>query len=185
MSRTQVYCAISLDGFIAGPNDDLSWLEEPGPEHGGEPGTVDFPSFMQQTGAILMGRRTFDIVMGFGGEWPYGTTPVLVATSRPLPEAPATVSTCHGNITKLCDEAKRAAGDKNVYLDGGNLISQAIEAGSIDEMILTVVPVLLGQGVPLYQGEKLHRFHAEHLGRLGSMLQVKLTRPDSEAEESK
>jgi dihydrofolate reductase len=177
MNRTQVYCAISLDGYIAGPDDDLSWLTEPGSEQVGDPGTVDFPSFMEQTGAILMGRRTFDIVKGFGGEWPYGTTPVLVATSRPLPEAPASVCGCHGNITELCEGARRVAGDRNVYLDGGNLISQAIEAGCVDELILTVAPVLLGQGTPLYQGEKLHRFHAEHLGRLGEMLQVRLTKP--------
>jgi dihydrofolate reductase len=176
MSRIRVYCAVSLDGFIAGPDDDLSWLGEPDPEEVGDPGTVGFPAFMEQTGAMLMGRRTFDIVMGFGGDWPYGSTPVFVATSRPLSGAPATVSTCHGDIQQLCEQAKHVAGDKNVYLDGGNIISQALDAGCVDELILTVVPVLLGQGVPLYRGKQLQRFNAEYLGRLGEMMQMKMTK---------
>ncbi|RLB50856.1 MAG: hypothetical protein DRJ42_18055 [Deltaproteobacteria bacterium] len=127
---------------------------------------------------MLMGRRTFDVVMGFGGEWPYGSTPVLVATTRPLPDAPTTVSTCHGDIGQMCEEARQVAGDKNVYLDGGNVVSQALDAGAVDELILTVVPVFLGQGVPLYSGEQLQRFNVEHLGRIGSMTQSKLT-PDT------
>ena len=65
MSRIRVYCAVSLDGSIAGPDDDLSWLGQPDPEEVGDPGTVGFPAFMEQTGAMLMGRRTFDTVMGF------------------------------------------------------------------------------------------------------------------------
>jgi dihydrofolate reductase len=175
MSKVQVYCAVSMDGFIAGPDDDLSWLGEPDAEQTGDPGTVGFPEFVEQTGAMLMGRRTFDVVMGFGGDWPYGTVPVLVATTRPLPDAPATVSTCGGDIQELCEQAKRVAVDQNVYLDGGSVISQALDSGCVDELILTVVPVLLGQGVPLYQGKRLQRFNATYLGRLGTMVQMKLT----------
>jgi dihydrofolate reductase len=175
MSKIQVYCVVSLDGFIAGPNDDLSWLGEPDPEQVGDPGTVSFNAFMAQTGAMLMGRRTFDVVMGFGGDWPYGSIPVFVATSRPLIDAPATVSTCHGNIRELCEQAEQVAGDKNVYLDGGNIISQALDNGCVDGLILTVVPVLLGQGVPLYRGKQLQRFNPEYLGRLGTMMQTRLT----------
>ena len=128
MSKIQVYCAVSLDGFIAGPNDDLSWLGEADPEQAGDPGTISFPAFMEQAGAILMGRRTFDVVMGFGGDWPYKSTPVFVATSRPLSDVPAAVSACHGDIRQLCERVKQEAGEKNVYLDGGNVISQALEA---------------------------------------------------------
>jgi dihydrofolate reductase len=174
MSKIQVYCAVSLDGFIAGPDDDLSWLGEPDAEQAGDAGTVSFAEFMEQTGAMLMGRRTFDVVMGFGVDWPYGPIPVLVATSRPLSDAPATVSACCGDIRQLCEQARQVAGDKNVYVDGGNLISQALEAGCIDELILTVVPVLLGRGVPLYRGQQLQRFSAKYLGRIGTMLQMNL-----------
>ena len=173
----QVYCAVSLDGFIAGLDDDLSWLGDPEPNLVGDPGTVGFPEFMAQTGAMLMGRHTFDTVMSFGGDWPYGTTPVLVATTRPLPDnVPATVFAVTGDIEELCERARQASNGKNVYLDGGALVSQALDTDCVDELILTVVPVLLGQGVPLYQGTKLHRFKAEFLGRYGTMLQTKLTR---------
>jgi len=175
MSKRQVYCAASLDGFIAGSNDDLSWLGELDPDLEGDPGTLSFPEFVGQAGAMLMGRRTFDVVMGFGGEWPYGDLPILVATSRELPDAPRSVSACRGDIRDLCRQAVGAGGDGNVYLDGGGIISQALDAGCVDEMILTVVPILLGAGIPIYTGAQRHRFNAEHLGRLGTMMQIRLT----------
>ncbi|MEZ4266838.1 MAG: dihydrofolate reductase family protein [Myxococcota bacterium] len=176
MAKVQVYCAVSLDGFIAGEGDDLSWLGEPEPEPAREPGTVGFAEFMAQTGAMLMGRRTFDVVKGFGGEWAYGGVPVFVATTRALGEAPATVSAVRGGIDALCERAKAVAGEKNVYVDGGALITQALDAGCVDELILTVVPVLLGRGTALYQGTRLQRFDAEPLGRFGTMMQTRLTR---------
>jgi len=120
--------------------------------------------------------RAFDVVMGFGGAWPYGPTPVMVATSRAMPEAPASVSAHGGDIRELCRQAKRLAGAGNVYIDGGGLISQALDADLVDEMILTVAPVLLGRGVPIYRGERLHRFESRYLGALGSKMQVKMTR---------
>jgi dihydrofolate reductase len=178
MARVQVYCAVSLDGFIAGEGDDLSWLGEPDWELVGEPGTVGFGAFMEQTGAILMGRRTFDVVKGFGGDWPYGEVPVFVVTTRALREAPTTVSVLRGEIGELCERAKAAAGEKNVYVDGGGIITQALDAGCVDELILTVAPVLLGRGTPLYQGTRLQRFKAEPLGRFGTMMQTRLTRAE-------
>ncbi len=175
MNKIQVYCAVSLDGFIAGPGDDLSWLGEVDPTVKGDPGTVDFPEFLGQTGALLMGRRTYDVVMGFGVEWPYGSIPVGVATTRPILDGPPTVSACRGDIRDLCRQAKEMAGEGNVYLDGGDLISQALDAGCVDEMILSVVPVLLGAGVPLYMGDGRPRFDAQVLGRLGVTIQTRLT----------
>jgi dihydrofolate reductase len=77
----------------------------------------------------------------------------------------------------LCEQAKQAAGEKNVYLDGGNVITQALDVGCVDELILTVVPALLGQGVPLYQGKQVQRFNGEYLGQSGEMTQIKMVRP--------
>ena len=71
------------------------------------------------------------------------------------------MSTCHGNIRDLCEQAKQVAGHKNVYVDGGDVITQALDAGCVDELILTVVPVLLGQGVPLYRGKQFQHFNGE------------------------
>ena len=174
MSKVQSYCAVSLDGFIAGVDDDLSWLDQPEPTVPQDPGTVSFSSFLEQVGAMLMGRRTFDVVRGLGVDWPYGSIPVLVATSRPLENAPPSVSACSGGIRHLCERAEQAADGKSVYLDGGNVISQALEAGIVDELILTVVPLFLGSGVRLFQGTTRQRMSLDYMGRLGSMIQIKL-----------
>ena len=179
MAKIQVYCAISLDGFIAGPNDDLSWLHDPDAELGFDEGTIGFEAFLAQTGAMLMGRRTYDVVQGFGVPWPYGELPVLVATHRELEGGPTTVLPCSGDIEALCAEARAAAGERNVYLDGGNLVSQALAADLVDELILTVAPVFLGAGVPLYQGTLLRRFSATCLGSYGGMPQLRLMRGGS------
>jgi len=155
-SRVRVYMACSLDGFIAGPGDDLSFLHEPEPE-GSEPAApapteaLEYEAFMSQVGVMLMGRRTHDVVAAMG-QWPYGETPVLVATHRPLEPMADTISTVTGDITSLIAQAKEVAGEKDVYLDGGLLIRQAIDAGLVDELCLTYVPILLGDGVRLFDG---------------------------------
>jgi len=148
VSRVRVYLATSLDGYLAGPDDDLSWLPKDVDlgEHGFEP-------FLAEVGALLMGRRTFDVVHAMGTAWPYGDRPVLVATGRPLPDAlprGAEVRAVAGPIAGLLDAADRAAGPRDVYLDGGSLVRQALEAGAALDLTLTVVPVVLGAGVPLF-----------------------------------
>jgi dihydrofolate reductase len=153
-SRVRVYMACSIDGFIAGPDDDLDWLHAPAPE--GSPALEDsdalgFDTFMGQVGAMLMGRRTHDVVLGMG-VWPYGDTPVLVATHRELTPGAETVRAVSGDIQSLVAQAKDAAGDGDVYLDGGLLIRQAIDAGLVDELCLTMIPVLLGDGIRLFDG---------------------------------
>lgn len=146
MARVRVFIASSLDGFIAGANDELDWLEPP-------PGVEDtFTPFLAQIGALLMGRRTYDVVTGFDGPWPYGDIPVLVATTRPLQSAGETVRAVGGTITELVDQARRAAGTKDVYLDGGALVRSALDAGLIDEITVTMIPIILGAGVPLFAG---------------------------------
>jgi dihydrofolate reductase len=152
--RIRVYIATSLDGFIAGPGDDLSWLPQPS----GEPGQdYGYAAFMADVGALLMGRTTYEIVLGFGGAWPYAV-PVLVATSRPLtPPAHANVRGVTGDIGVLLEQARASAGERDVYLDGGTLIRQASDAGLIDELTLTLVPVILGAGTPLFAGVERRR----------------------------
>ncbi|KIG19318.1 Dihydrofolate reductase [Enhygromyxa salina] len=148
-SRVRVFIATSLDGFIAGPNDDLSWLPQPS---GDPPPDYGYNAFIAEVGALLMGRNTYDVVAGFEGAWPYGELPVLVATGRPLTGAPASVKAVAGDIHSLVDQARAAAGEADVYLDGGNLIRQALDAELVDELIITVVPVILGGGASLFAG---------------------------------
>ena len=173
-SKVRVYIACSLDGFIAGKDDDLSWLE-PDEGAGGQsdPGAVDFADFMAQVGALLMGRRTYQVVMGFPDEWPYGETPVLVATHRSLEAAAPTVRGLEGSIEELIASAREAAGDKDVYLDGGGLIRAALDAGLVDELIMTVVPKVLGEGIALFTGTKQrHSFEFTGHHSLDGMVQL-------------
>lgn len=173
MGEVVVYSAVSLDGFLAAEGDDLSWLPHAEADVVATAGTVGFAALMERTGAMLMGRRTFDVVQSMGA-WPYGDTPVLVATTRELTGGPPSARAARGEIAALCRTAQELAGQRDVYLDGGTLISAALDAGCVDRLILTVVPVLLGKGVPLYAGAERPTFDLSVLGRLGQMLQVEL-----------
>ena len=107
--RLRVFIASSLDGFIAGPNDDISWPPPPDPA-----GTdAGFGAFMSEVGCILMGRKTYEIASGFEGPWPYGETPVHVVTSRTFtPKAP-TVSLVRGPIEALAAQARAARSEEH------------------------------------------------------------------------
>ncbi len=146
--RVRVFIATSLDGFIAGPNDDLSWLP-PVPSPDGD--DYGYGTFFAAVGALLMGRRSYDVVAKFD-PWPYADRPVLVATRRPLEPAAPTVRAVSGSIVALVAEARAAAGERDVYLDGGDLIRQALDADLVDELTVTIVPVVLGAGHPLFAG---------------------------------
>lgn len=144
--------ACSLDGFIAGPDHDISWLDESYQATGDlqpDPDVLTFEKFMQEVGALLMGRATYGIVEKFG-QWHYGDTPVIVATHRSLQPMTDTIYTAAGSIDQLIEKAKDMAGDKDVYLDGGDLVRQALNAELVDEITATYLPVLLGKGIRLF-----------------------------------
>ena len=152
-SQVCVFIACSVDGFIAGPDDDLSWLPSPDPQGVDAGSDAGYGDFMARVGALLMGRRTYDVVRALGVPWPYGDRPVLVATHRPLDEgAPQGVRQVCGELPALVAQAAQAAGGRDVYLDGGQLIRAALDAGLVDQMTISIVPVVLGQGVPLWVG---------------------------------
>jgi dihydrofolate reductase len=140
-----VFIACSLDGFISGPDDDLSWL--PGPLEDEDYG---YGGFLAETRAILLGRRTYDVAAAFD-RWPYDETPVFVATSRPLSPVVPSVTAISGTPAELL-AAIRADIDGDIYLDGGALIRSFLDAHLIDELIVTVVGAILGHGTPLFAG---------------------------------
>ncbi len=156
--RVRVFIACSLDGFIAGDDDDLSWLPPP-PTTGDDFG---YSAFMSEVGCLLMGRATYRVVEAFEGPWPY-PVPVLVATTQPLtPKGPdlaspfagqaPSVRAVRGDVGALLDEALAVAAGKDVYLDGGTMIRQALDLGRVDELTISIVPTILGRGAPLVAG---------------------------------
>lgn len=153
--RVRVYIATSLDGFIAGPGDDLSWLTGPGAANPGgasDPEALTFESFFSDVGAVLMGRGTFDVVSGMEW-WGYADRPVLVATHRELGvDVRDTVQAVSGSVYRIVALAKEAACGKDVYIDGGDLIRQAADADLLDDITITIAPIALGAGHSLFAG---------------------------------
>ncbi len=168
--RIRVYLGCSLDGAIAGPDHDLSFLHG----HAATPGdALGFEDFLSQVGAMVMGRSTWEVVVGMG-VWPYGDLPVLVATHRPLQPNISTVHAVEGSIAEVLDRARALAGDRDVYLDGGQLVRAALQAGLVDELCLTFVPVVVGQrAIRLFDGlEGPLALEFVDQRRMGAMLQL-------------
>jgi len=154
MGLTQYYAAASLDGYIARPDGDISWLTGFGGGSNMDPSDVTdrtFDAFMAEVGAVVMGSKTYEYVLEHSIAWPYDM-PGWVMTSRDLPKAEgADLRLVEGDASRIHTEAVETAGDKNVWMvGGGNVASQWVEQGLIDELIVTLVPVILGEGLPLF-----------------------------------
>jgi dihydrofolate reductase len=155
--RGDVFIATSVDGFIARPDGTLDWLTgRPAEEETGEHDPdqdYGYGAFLATVDAIFMGRGTFDVVHGFDGDWPY-PKPVYVWTSRPdsIEARPrADVRPVTGALDAVLDQL-RADGIGRVYVDGGATIRAWLDAGLVDRMTISVVPVLIGEGIPLFGG---------------------------------
>ena len=155
-----VYIATSLDGYIADKNEGLDWLNTyPNPE-GSDFG---FGEFIAGIDALVMGRKTYEMVASFGGEWPY-PVPVFVLT-RSLNEVPPTltdkVEFIQGEPAEVVRQLK-ARGFENLYIDGGVTIQNFLAADLIDELIISRLPILLGGGFPLF-GELAEPLAFQHV----------------------
>jgi dihydrofolate reductase len=140
-----IFIGTSVDGFIARPNGDLDFL----PAGGGEPHGYD--EFMASVDALVIGRKTFETVLAFAN-WPYGDKRVVVLSSRPVDlSAPR-----GGNVEQMAGPPAEivsrlaANGAHHLYVDGGITIQQFLRAGLIQRLIITRVPVLIGDGIPLF-----------------------------------
>jgi dihydrofolate reductase len=152
-----VFIGTSVDGFIARPNDDLDFL----PEGGGEP--HGYNEFIASVGAIVIGRKTFEKVLTFGA-WPYGDKRVVVLSSRHLDLSKAiggVVEQMAGSPAEIVSQLA-ARGVHNLYIDGGVTIQRFLRAGAIQRLIITRVPVLIGDGIPLF-GKLPHDIQLRHI----------------------
>jgi len=151
MMKASVYIATSLDGFIARENGELDWLPQPGDdaENGEDYG---YRAFMDSVDALVMGRNTYETVLSFGGQWPYGGKPVIVLSSGlvDIPESIAsTVESTSDSPAELVERLS-ARGMNHLYIDGGKTIQSFLNAGLIRQLIITRIPVLIGSGIPLF-----------------------------------
>jgi dihydrofolate reductase len=176
MSATVLYLSMSLDGFIAGPNDDRGnglgvdghrlhdWLADGTDPASHRPSGVSGAVFdeLMATGAVVAGRRTFEIAGGWSGDHHDGV-PIFVVTRRPpdggAPDWP--LVTYVTDVASAMARAKDAAGDRNVLVHGARTAQLALAAGVLDELEIHQIPVLLGQGRRLFDHLGPHHIELE------------------------
>jgi dihydrofolate reductase len=155
--KTSVFVGVSLDGFIARPNGEFDFL----PADGGEP--HGYAEFIATVDVIVMGRNTFETVLSLP-EWPYGSKRVVVLSSRTLDVSAVRgrpVEQMAGTPAEIV--AKLAAqGARHLYVDGGITIQNFLQAGLIQRITITRVPVLIGNGIPLF-GPVEHDIRLQHI----------------------
>jgi dihydrofolate reductase len=140
-----IFVGTSLDGFIARANGALDFL----PPDGGEP--HGYTEFMASVDALVIGRNTFETVLGFD-PWPYGQKPVVVLSSRAIDlsaAAEAVVEHMDGPPEQIVSQLA-ARGAHHLYVDGGITIQRFLRAGLVDHLVITRVPVLIGEGIALF-----------------------------------
>jgi dihydrofolate reductase len=157
--RTSVFVGASVDGFIARSNGELDWL----PVGGGEPHGYD--EFIATVDTIVIGRKTFETVLGFDG-WPYGDKRVVVLGSESIDLSAAVARGAAveqmGGPPAAIVASLAARGARHLYVDGGVTIQRFLQAGLIDRLVITRVPVLIGNGIPLF-GSLPEDVHLRHV----------------------
>ncbi len=147
----------SLDGFIAKKDNSVSWLESTGSvyEAGASISEEEAATFLKMIDCYVMGSRTYQHALELG--WPYGDTPVVVVTSREWPSARNSVEFYSGDLKTFAD-VKLAARYRNIWLVGGAMLCQRfLGLGLVDEIRLTIAPVLLGEGLRLFDGSQTEK----------------------------
>jgi dihydrofolate reductase len=151
-SRVTLHVVSSLDGFIARKDNSVSWLEGNGSvyEDGVSLSEEEATAFVKAIDCYVLGSRTYEHALELG--WPYGDTPTVVVTGRKLPSIKKSVEFYSGDLEALLHE-KLAPRYRNIWLVGGAMLSQRfLELGLVDEITLTIAPVLLGNGLRLFGG---------------------------------
>lgn len=141
--QASVFVGTSVDGFIARPGGELDWLPDSPEDHG-------YQAFFDSVDALVIGRHTYETVLGFGG-WVYGSKAVYVLSSSRLQPAPAGAIVHHLSGEPADIVARLVAdGVQHAYVDGGLTVQRFLRAGLIQRLIVTRVPILIGEGIPLF-----------------------------------
>jgi dihydrofolate reductase len=144
--KVVLYIAMSLDGFIAKNDGDISFLsvvEQKGQDYG-------YAGFVKTVDTVIWGRKTYDKILSFGISLPHPDKKVIVLTRTPRAKK-ANVTFYNGSLTELVNNLKTQSG-KDIYVDGGaKIVNDMLKLNLIDELIISVIPVFLGSGIPLFQ----------------------------------
>ncbi len=148
--RVTMHMVSSLDGFIAKKDNSVAWLESAGSvyEAGVSLSEEEAAAFVRTIDCYVLGSRTYELALELG--WPYGDTPTVVVTGREWPAARKSVEFYSGDLETLVD-VKLAPRYRNIWLVGGAMLCQRfLELGLVDEINLTIAPVVLGDGLRLF-----------------------------------
>ena len=148
MTRTYYYTATTLDGFLADEHDSLHWLFKQDQD---KEGALSYDAFIAGIGALAMGATTYEWLMDHtGGTWDY-TQPTWVFTHRELPKIEADVRFVQGDVAPVHAEMTAAVAGKDLWVvGGGDLAAQFAQAGLLDQILVSIAPVTLGAGRPLF-----------------------------------
>lgn len=154
--KASVFIGASVDGFIARADGGLDWLPAEPEPHG-------YEEFIAGVDAIVIGRKTFETVLGFDG-WPYGDKRVVVLSSSPVDFSKVVGGVVEQMGGEPADVVAQlaASGARHAYIDGGITIQRFLRAGLIQRLIITRIPVLLGDGIPLF-GSLPHDVRLRHI----------------------
>jgi dihydrofolate reductase len=147
MNKIILYIATSLDGFIADKNGSVAWL--PHPKDDRELEAVGYKALMGRIDTIIMGSHSYKQIIGFG-DWAWPDKQTYVFTSKPFNPEQTCIMITHDSLAEFVYKMKGRKTDKDIWLLGGAQLAQSFaREGLIDEVILTVVPQILGGGIPL------------------------------------
>ncbi len=159
-SKVTIHMVASLDGFVAKKDNSISWMQSEEHFEDGEILTdTDVSNFLESVDCYVMGSGTFEHTRQLG--WPYGNTPVFVLTGKPLKTNRKSVTFVSGNLDQIVEsQLKRKY--KNIWMVGGSLLTKKfIQQGLADDIVITIVPIILGAGKPFF--DQIGQEHALHL----------------------
>jgi len=150
MKKIKLYIASSLDGYIAREDGSLDWLYElPNPDQE----DYGYGDFLATVDTVVMGRKTYEEILGFGVEWPYSDFRTLIITSQEEYQVRTASTEAMSQLDQQGIDKLRAGSQKNIWLvGGGQIITEFLNLGAVDEMTISMVPRILGKGIQLFPG---------------------------------
>lgn len=167
-SRVTVHMAASLDGFIARKDGGVKWLETTDEFVDGDSMDSEFvESFLKTIDCYVMGSQTYETALGFEAQglgWSYGDKPTFVLTSRELPKTRDCVEFYSGDLAQFVNEYLRLKYSTIWFAGGGEVCTECLRLGLADEVIYSILPILIGDGIPFF--DKLEQDIALHLAEV-------------------